>query len=431
MAKPKLIADNSAFGEWRRKMVKNDRHQLVDCFENVYYVLTNHPTWSGVIGLDEFGNCLKIRKPPDGVDGFEPGEWTTKHTQLFRLWLLQVESLRVRAKENIMDAIGLIGEERRFHPVVDYLEQLKWDGTMRLGRWLQDCLAVDECRALQGCAANHYVGLAGKFFLMGMVARVYDPGCIMRQVLVLEGTQWRGKSTAMKLLGGDWYSDTPFVVGDKDAFQALRGKWLYEIAELDAFNRSEATRVKAFISSTSDNYRAPYEARNRDWPRQCVFVATTNQFEYFKDPSGNTRFMPVIAGDANLQVLADMRDQLFAEAVLRYKQGRRRYPTRFAHARLFAPEQDAREIEDPRYAKVSRFLRETPAARVSMETLVEDCLGVKTDRIDNARQLATVIGWMVHRCGWVKRRGERGYFYERGKKAARPLTWGKEREVPF
>jgi putative DNA primase/helicase len=246
----------------------------------------------------------------------------------------------------------------------------------------------------------------------------------MRMVPVLEGPQFRGKSTALATIGGEWFSDTPFQVGDKDSFMALRGKMLYEIAELDAFNRAEATRVKGFVSSRSDNFRAPYDSRNRDWPRQCVLAATTNQHEYLKDPSGNTRFAPLATGEEiKLDELARDRDQLFAEAVVRYRAGEHWHPTREQQAAHFTPQQQEREIEDPWAGRIADWLakqqsefhasREIPILQITMNQVLDECLKVEVSKVDGARQMATRVGLALKRSGWTKRRAlNRGYFYE-------------------
>jgi putative DNA primase/helicase len=179
-----------------------------------------------------------------------------------------------------------------------------------------------------GAVDTPYHRLVGRFFLINLVRRVYEPGCIMRSVPVLEGAQDKGKSTALRLLAQPWFSDTPFKVGDKDSYQQIQGVMVYEISELESFTRAEATAVKAFVSSTEDNFRAPYERQNEKHPRQTVFAATTNAVEYLKDWTGNTRFWPLACGqEIDLDGLADAREQLLAEALALYRHGERTYPT--------------------------------------------------------------------------------------------------------
>ena len=99
---------------------------------------------------------------------------------------------------------------------------------------------------------NEYLALVGTKFMVGAVARIFEPGCKFDNMLVLEGKQGRGKSTAIRILFGDWFSDTQLDLQNKDAYAQLDGIWGYEIGEMDAFSRAEATRVKAFVTSQVD-----------------------------------------------------------------------------------------------------------------------------------------------------------------------------------
>lgn len=393
---------------WRALLIRRGEEQrLVDCRENVFLFLEHHPQWKGVIRLDEFANkVVKLRLPP--FEGAALGEWDRADTFRLGMWLAQHERLLIRSIDSLTTAVNATATLHPHHPVRAWLDGLTWDGTPRLDMWIEDALGSEPSKRV-------YHALAGRYWMLGMVARIYEPGCIMRSMLILEGEQQRGKSTALAILGGEWYSETPFVIGDKDAYQSLRGKMLYEIAELDAFNRAESTKVKAFVSSRVDNYRASYDDRSRDWPRQVVFAGTTNQDEYFKDSTGNTRFWPVRVGDLDFDVLRSNRDQLFAEAVQRYKSGERRYPTPEEEREHFRPEQDAREIADPWESMIAKWLHSSTASTVSQVEILE-YLDIKPDRIDNAKQMSTRIGIVMKRIGWAKRRratGAREYYYER------------------
>jgi len=254
---------------------------------------------------------------------------------------------------------------------------------------------------------------------------VMQPGCLMRQLPVLEGGQYAGKSTAMRILGGEWFGDTLFKIGDKDAYQVLRGKWLYEIAELDAFNRAEATAMKGFISSPADTYRASYARESRDWPRQVVFAGTTNHDEYFKDSSGNTRYVPWLTeqdGRINLDGLAGNRDQLFAEAMARYQAGARWHPTREEQTTLFDPEQESREIPEIWTQLLAEGLEKNMSDSVTMADLI-GILKIDPGKIDGSRAMATRIGTCMRKLGWrIRRDGSNGRVrrYERVNEVVAP-----------
>lgn len=413
---------------WRVLLARKD-DKLIDCRENVYLMLKHHPAFSGVLWVDEFARKIVKRKPApwDDPRTFKPGtEWQeNEHLQL-GMWTMQNERLLVRSAENLSASINWAATESLWHPVRDYLEGLQWDGQKRIDEWLTDFLGVKR---------SEYTALVGRFFLIGMVARIYQPGCAMRAMPILEGEQFRGKSTALRILGGDWFGDTPIDLNNKDAYQLIQGRWLYEIAELDAFNRAETTRIKSFISSPQDRFRAPYDRAPRDWMRQTVFAGTTNQHEYFKDTTGNTRYWPLMTDDyeeINLEGLAACRDALFAEAVAAFKSGDRWHPTRTEQRRLFEPEQADREIVDPWESMIYKHLKGGAFLRITTEEILEDVMNVERSKIDGTRSMATRVGNAMKRLGWIKKRatdGTRGYFY------VRPSNWEVQKsggeDAPF
>ncbi len=412
------ISSESSGDSWRSTLLKRD-DKLVDCRENVYLMLRNHPDLSGVVWVDEFARRIVKRMPApwDDPRKFKPGsEWDdTEHLRL-GLWLAQRERLLVRSAENLSGSVAWAAQESSWHPVREYLDALVWDGVERINHWLTDFVGVKR---------NDYTSLAGRMFLIGMVARIYRPGCPMRSMPILEGEQWRGKSTVWRILGGDWFGDSAIDLQNKDSYQLIQGRWLYEIAELDAFSRADVTRIKNFISSPEDRFRAPYDRAPKDWPRSTVFAGTTNQDEYFKDPTGNTRYWPMRADDVdaiNLDGLRAARDQLFAEARALFDAGERWHPTRDEQTRLFEPEQAAREISDPWEWLIYDYLNKSTFQRITTTEILTECMKVEPGKIDGTRQMATRIGIAMKRVGWIKKRetdGSRGYFY------SRPAGWGR------
>jgi putative DNA primase/helicase len=165
------------------------------------------------------------------------------------------------------------------------------------------------------------VRAASKNFFIGLIARVFKPGCQLDTMVVFEGAQGIRKTSALRLLGGEWYGQANESVQQKDFLASLAGKWIVEIGELDAFSRAEVTRVKTVISTPVDRYRPSYGRVAADYPRQCVFVGTTNKDDWGNDETGLRRFWPMRCGIINLETLTSSRDQLFAEAVLRYDEG--------------------------------------------------------------------------------------------------------------
>jgi len=422
---PKLVADTKDFPApeelWRKRLLLNERNKPRDCRENIFLVLENHREWQGVIAYDEFANRVVKRKPPPYERG-EAGVWTGIDDLRLGHWMAQMENIVVRSTQALVDAIGLCASNHVFHPVREWLDGLVWDGTPRRDDWLTEGLGVEKTEYAMRC---------GRYFLGNLVARIFEPGCIMRSVPVLEGAQERGKSTALRLLVGDeWFSDTHFDVGGKDAYQTIQGIWLYEISEMSSFNKSEAARVKEFVSSVSDNFRPPYERRNVKVMRQVCFAGTTNESIYLKDWTGNTRFWPLKTGEIELQWISDQREQLFAEAMHFHRKGERRHPTREESKRLFEPQQEERELQHPWQPMIQAWLKASTLQRVTIGDVLTECL--KFERAKLLDSHGVTVGRIMTRLGWERKRepgGTREWYYERPAKAPGPPI--DDIEVPF
>ena len=400
---------------WQRQLIAGN-NGWKDCRENVYLCLVKHPELKGLVGYDEFSHrVMKLRPAPWES---EPGEWTTNDDYKLGFWLAKKLHLVIKGEGTLVAGVAMAAYDGRFHPVHDYLRGIPaWDRTERLRHWLHECLGADD---------SPYCAMVGAWFLMGMVQRVLHPGCQMDYMVVLEGLQGKRKSTALRTLVGrnDWFADTPIRLGDKDAILTLAGIWLYEVGELDSFNKVEVTAVKMYVSSRVDRVREPFARRMADRPRSGVFAGSTNQSEYFKDPTGARRFWPVACdGDIDLAKLEQWRDQLFAEAQARLlrsdPEASRYYPTREETEEHLAPQQEKREIVDPWFERLAVWLEssavygETGLEICEVESftaqeLLTKCLMVPIDRIDGGRAMATRVGTAMHKLGWHKVRDPAG-----------------------
>lgn len=218
-------------------------------------------------------------------------------------------------KDALRDGVDYWAMMNAINPVTDWLNSLQWDGTGRLDGWLVKYLGAEKVEWCRLIAAK---------FIIGMVARAMRPGCKMDNALVLEGPQGIAKSTVLRVLAGEaHFGDQLPNMRDKEALQFIAGLWLVEIGELAALNRSEVEDVKQFLTARVDRYRPSYGRLPVDRPRTTVFAATTNQTEYLKDSTGNRRWWPVRCGTIDVDGLATDREQLFAEAVSRYRAGER------------------------------------------------------------------------------------------------------------
>jgi predicted P-loop ATPase len=204
-------------------------------------------------------------------------------------------------------AITVVAKANAFHPVKEYLLALSWDGKPRLDTWLKRYLGADM--------EEPYLSEVSRKTLVAAVARILQPGVKFDHMLVLEGAQGIGKSTAIADLAGGYFLGSLPNIRDKDAMIALQGAWFVEISELATLRRVDSESYKAFFSASIDSFRAPYGRSNEECPRQCIFIGTTNHTDYLSDNTGNRRFWPVQTHHYKWKSLVAVRDQLFAEAV--------------------------------------------------------------------------------------------------------------------
>jgi putative DNA primase/helicase len=352
----------------------------------VFLILMRDERWEKVIAFDEFANqVVKLKTPP--FDGGESGPWGDVDDLRTAIWLSQHYRFNPE-KKLVVQAVTAAAHERRFHPVRRYFERLKWDGTVRLETWLATYLGASE---------SPYARAAGTKFLLGAVARVMRPGCKMDNVLILEGEQGRWKSTALATLAGEWFGDTPFTIGDKDAYLVMRGHLIYELAELDGFSRTESSHAKAFFSSRYDTFVPKYVAWAIKVPRQCVFCGTVNHGTYLRDTTGNRRYWPVAIERADIEKLERDRDQLWAEAVARYREGVRWWVAE-EERETFELEQELRYVGDAFEEEIRSWALEK--SEFTMGQALADCLKLERSKWSRAEQ--TRVGEVLATLGWAK-----------------------------
>lgn len=288
---------------------------------NVFYVLSRDSRWKGRIRTNDF----------DGLTYLDDRPITDSNLTEIVHWLELVYVLRT-TEERVSKTAIVVGDEHSWHPVKQYLDGLEWDGVGRFGALLEhyfDAELPDDKE--QADRQRLLLSALGRCWMISCVARIYDPGCKVDTTLILTGAQGAGKSTACQVLANPivapgrrrqgWFSDTLLDLHTKDLYESLQGVWIYELAELDAFNRADWSRIKAILSSPSDRWRRPYGRSVQARHRQVVFVGTTNRDQFLGDPTGSRRFWPVRVGTVKLEELRRDVEQLWAEAVWRFLEG--------------------------------------------------------------------------------------------------------------
>jgi hypothetical protein len=289
---------------------------------------------------------------------------------LVKRWLADTEFQIEPNTSAILEATSLVAHRMRIHPVIEWLESLKWDGKPRVNTWIKDFC--------EGEAEEPYLSEISRKFVLAMVKRVFEPGCQWDYVLVLEGKQGKFKSSIARALAGDkWFMDNLPDLKDKDSMLNLQGKWLIELGELTNVKRSDHNLVKAYLVRRTDTVRPHYGRLMSDVPRQSVFIGTVNEGQYLKDPTGNRRFWPVKVGNCDVKGLTANRDQIFAEAVHIYKT--------MNEVLMLGPEateqatiaqEDRREEDDVSDMKdvLVRFLRSEEGLKFKFEFFTQDDL---------------------------------------------------------
>ena len=250
----------------------------------------------------------------------------------------------VVGKNDGMDILVSLARRNTKNPPKEYFESLVWDKTPRLDTWLVYYLGCEDQNA-------KYLQLVGSKWLMAGVKRIYEPGCKFDNVLILEGDQYLGKSTVLEKLatinGQRYFTDESIEFRNKDSLLKLQGKIIYEMAELASFKKAETDEIKGFVRRNTDEYRPLYGRKPIPRPRMFIIAGTVNPTAgYLTDPTGNTRYWPIKCGSSiDLIALERDKEQLWAEAVYRYKQGERIWLQEEEHD-LAVLEQEDRLIDD-------------------------------------------------------------------------------------
>lgn len=391
---------------WKSQLIRNSEGVAKDVWHNVAYILQLHPSLAGMVAYDSFSNkVVKLLTPP--WIGGKQGEWTDQDDRELSFWIAAKCYLTIRGIETIGQAVMHVAKRNQFNPVENYLKSLEWDGSDRNSLWLHECV---------GAAETEYATLVGKLFLRGMVKRAMQPGCKFDNAIILIGPQGVGKSTVWKILGGEWFSDTPFKPGDKDSYMMVQGSWLYELSELEQFNRAESTAIKAFTASSTDRFRLPYGKRVEAVPRVCVFGGTTNNLEIFKDQTGNRRYWPVeipVGSRPDLDRLAEWRDQMFAQALHEIREGERTYATPDESLRLIESVCQNYEVSDAWAEAIEAYLSGNTLAEITTQEIMKEVLRLDLSALGTPRAAETRIGQAMNKLGWRKARrvdGKRRYY---------------------
>lgn len=399
---------------WLKQLEISKDGEIKNTVANVAQIVLNDPRLNGTIQYNEFTQELVTRKPlrskisylpPQSIQDPVNGDlWQDHHDRMVRVIL---ESARGKGKpgyglkvsdRDLTAAVDLAGRNNACHPVKEFFEGLKWDGKKRIDTLLVEYLADED---------NAYTREAARLMMVAAVARVYEPGHKFDFMVIVEGLQGKRKSTFFSVLAAHWFAEMETGFDDsKKAVETMHGALIVEVAELSKFGRNEVEEIKAFVSRQKDKVRLSYERREKEFPRQCIFVGTTNRRAYLRDDTGNRRFWPIecrLAEGVEIDTdrLATEVPQLWAEAVSLYRSMRSTQPRGALPLMLTDPEakaiallrQDSRRIETEEDGMVGQieawldepvdpeFLERSRGVADKFEDL-DDLLGPSTVRRD-------------------------------------------------
>ena len=348
-AEERMAQANVEFSDedWQNSLELDRYGCIKDTMNNICTIL-RHDTNLKPIVFNQFKSMLDVigKLPWPQV---KPG-WNDTDVACAKLYFEKTYGIWSPTK--FKDALlAVTSAERLYHPVKEYLNTLKWDGTPRLDTLLIDYLGAED---------TPYVRAVTRKTLVAAVARIYRPGIKFDSILVLNGEQGEGKSTLFAKLGGPYFSDSLSIsdMKDKTAAEKLQGYWILELSELTGMKKVDVEVVKSFITRTDDKFRHAYGTTVESHPRECVIVGTTNsEGGFLRDITGNRRFWPVnVSGNGKHRPwdLEDV-DQVWAEAIEYFNRGEELFLKGDIAAAAYAQQRDAMET-DAREGIVQEYL---------------------------------------------------------------------------
>lgn len=351
----KLLEESDDFGDvpadidWMSKLEMTPKTgEIKSTPYNLKLILENDINLVGKVAYNDFSfrtvllDSMPWRSIKQGVT------WNDTDDSCLRNYLSNVYG--VKGQQVIYDACAEVFTRNHFHPVRDYIKATEWDGTPRVDTLWIDYLGADD---------TDYVRTVTRKHLVAAVARVFSPGCKFDNVIILCGPQGIGKSTMLKKLGREWFSDSLTSVQGKEAYEQLHGVWIAELGELYATRKAESEAVKQFLSKSEDIFRVAYGRRTASFPRQCVFYGTTNETVFLRDRTGNRRFWPVNVGGPHDKSFKDFTEsevaQVWAEAYYLWQQGESLYLDKDMEAEA-AKAQSAHTEESEKVGLVREYL---------------------------------------------------------------------------
>lgn len=351
------------------------------CIANAVALVEHAHDWgqAGVLRYDTFADAALLEgRRISEADELALAVWLQRGWNTKFSDTVASKAIRAVALRHMTDSLG------------EYVEGVAWDGVARVDTFAPAYLAAED-------TPHHRA--AGRVLLLSMAARALHPGCKVDTMVILEGAQGTGKSTAAAILGGPFFAELHASVGTQAAQEQVKGSWLMEVGELDAMSRAEVGAAKKFMSSQSDRFRRAYARDVADVPRRCVMVGTTNVSVYLRDETGARRWLPIRCGSVDLAALRRDRDQLHAEAVARVKAGMPWHLSDADEVKAAAAAAEERYEEDPWSARLEEYVR------LRDTVTMDECFSILTVPVEARNQgLANRISKILVHLKWTRGR---------------------------
>lgn len=336
--------------EWAKQLTRDPKTGAIEeTLTNAMTLVRNLPDFKGKLGYNPMTDSITVKgdlpwrvrkrklnrhhqadKSLDNIFAAEDNavadpdsEWTEKDWPDFYAYMETWNFMTGKRKENGMleNAVKSVAQEQEYHPIKSYLESLEWDGVERLDTMFIRWLGADD---------NELNRTVTRLWMLAAVDRIVRPGSQFDEILITCGPQGIGKSRLLRLLAKGFFTNSISALNmSKQTAELLQGMWIVELGELDGMRKGEQTQIKNFITATVDRYRGAYARQASNHPRQCVLAGTSNEGSFLRDNTGERRYwiLPVKGGGdrGELRGFANEVDQLWAEAVVRWKERMRQY----------------------------------------------------------------------------------------------------------